>query len=138
MPVNDRFMLPLRVRTMAQMEDLLQAEQLMLDRLQEAAVELEILGSINNNTTLTRERLEEIVELLSGCTCRVDEYANELTIHIVLIAGSAEPLAIQDKLAPLIPAHLKYLIGTELGAGIHMAASAAGAVLVEGAVAERF
>lgn len=138
MALNDKFMLPFRVRTMAQMQDLLQAEKLLLDRMQAAVKELEILGGINNNTVLTKERLEEIVELLSGCACRVDEYAEALTIHITLIAGSTDPLAIQDKLAPLIPAHLKYLIGTELGARIYTATAATGAMLVDGAVAERF
>ena len=49
MSLLDNFMLPKKVREMAQMADLLQAEQLMLDRLYAVLKELLAQGSINNN-----------------------------------------------------------------------------------------
>ena len=81
MSLTDKNMLPKRVREMAQMADLLQAEQLMLDRLYAVLQELLAQGSINNNTTLTKPELERICTLLTGCRCRVDEFAEKLTIQ---------------------------------------------------------
>lgn len=116
MPLNDKNMLPKRVREMAQMADLLQAEQLMLDRLYGVLQELLAQGSINNNTTLTKAELERICGLLTGCKCRVDEFAAKLIIHICVKRNSGRLVSIRaliDGIKALIPAHLKYDIVME-------------------------
>lgn len=66
MPLDDIFMLPKRVRTMEQMADLLQAERLMIERLEAVLAEMTRQGSINNNTPLTKQRLEEIASLFAN------------------------------------------------------------------------
>lgn len=121
MPLNDKNMLPKRVREMAQMTDLLQAEQLMLDRLYVIIQELYAQGSINNNTTLTKAELERICSLITGCECRVDEFGPKLTIHICVKRNSGRPVSIRaliDGIKALIPAHLKYVVVMELMAGV--------------------
>lgn len=123
MALNSNFMLPKRVREMAQMADLLQSEQQMLDRLYMIIQELFAQGSINNNTTLTKAELERICTLLTGCECRVDEFAEKLTIHICVKRNSGRPVSIRtliDGIKTLIPAHLKYDIVMELAAAVHI------------------
>lgn len=117
MPLNDEFMLPKRVRTMAQMKDLLQTERLMIERLEALLEELNRQGSINNNTPLTKARLEEISSLFANNPCRVDEFSDKLTIHIVVSRKEGLYTSwkeIVDGVDVLIPAHLKYLIVFEL------------------------
>lgn len=123
MPLLDNFMLPKRVREMAQMADLLQAEQLMLDRLYVIIRELFAQGSINNNTTLTKAELERICSLITGCECRVDEFSQKLTVHICVKRNSGRPLSIRaliDGVKVLIPAHLKYVIVPELQTDVNV------------------
>lgn len=125
MLLNDKNMLPKRVREMAQMADLLQAEQLMLERLYVIIQELLAQGSINNNTTLTKPELERICTLLTCCSCRVDEFAEKLTIHICVKRNSGRPVSIRaliDGIKALIPAHLKYDIVMEHMAGVDIKA----------------
>ena len=125
MSLLDNFMLPKKVREMAQMADLLQAEQLMLDRLYAVLQELLAQGGINNNTTLTKPELERICTLLTGCRCRVDEFADRLTIHICVYRNNGRPVSIRaliDGIKALIPAHLKYDIVMELMANVDVKA----------------
>lgn len=125
MSLTDNFMLPKRVCEMAQMADLLQAEQLMLERLYVIIQELLAQGSINNNTTLTKPELERICTLLTGCSCRVDEFAEKLTVHICVKRNSGRLVSIRaliDGIKALIPAHLKYDIVMEYMAGIDIKA----------------
>ena len=78
--------------------------------------ELLAQGSINNNTTLTKPELERICTLLTGCRCRVDEFAAKLTIHICVKRNSKRPVSIRaliDGIKALIPADLKYDIVME-------------------------
>lgn len=102
---------------MEQMADLLQAERLMIERLEAVLAEMTRQGSINNNTPLTKQRLEEIASLFANNPCRVDEFPDELTIHIVVSIRDGYPASykeIQEGVDVLIPAHLKYLIIFEL------------------------
>lgn len=125
MSLTDNFMLPKRVCEMAQMADLLQAEQRMLDRLYALLQELLAQGSINNNTTLTKAELERICTWLTGCSCRVDEFAEKLTVHICVKRNSGRLVSIRaliDGIKALIPAHLKYDIVMEYMAGIDIKA----------------
>ncbi len=129
MPLDDIFMLPKRVRTMEQMADLLQAEKLMVERLEAVLAEMVRQGSINNNTPLTKERLEEIAALFANNPCRVDEYPDELTIHIVVSRKDGFYTSwkeIVDGVDVLIPAHLKYLIVFELPVTVRIGITASG------------
>lgn len=117
MPLDDRFMLPPRVRTMAQMADLLHAERLMIDRLETDLAELLIQGNINNNTTLTKERLEYISSLFANSPCRVDEFPDDLAIYVVVSRNGGSSTNIReivDGIDVLVPAHLKYHVILEL------------------------
>ena len=117
MPLDDIFMLPKRVRTMEQMADLLQAEKRMFDMLLQVLEEMSSQAEINNNTPLTKEKLEQIASMFAGNPCRVDEFSERLTIHIVVSRNSGKPTSpktIIDGVDVLIPAHLKYCVVFEL------------------------
>lgn len=106
---------------MAQMEDLLQAEKLMLDRLYADIEELLAQSSINNNVTVTKPLLEAVSSMFAGNPCRVDEYSSELTIHIVVSRNGGRPTSIKrliEGIDVLIPAHLKYIIVFELAVDV--------------------
>lgn len=123
MPLDDINMLPKRVRTMEQMADLLQAEKQMFDRLYREIYEMFSQGSINNNVTLTKPRLEYISSLFAENPCRVDEYSECLTIHIVVLRNSGRPTSIKaliDGVDVLIPAHLRYRVILEAGIGLRI------------------
>lgn len=129
MPLDDIFMLPKRVRTMEQMADLLQAERLMIERLEAVLAELTRQGSINNNTPLTKQRLEEISSLFANNPCRVDEFPDKLTIHIVVSRKDGFYTSWKEIVAGvdvLIPAHLKYLIVFELPVTVRIGVKASG------------
>lgn len=126
MALDDAFMLPKRVRTMAQMADLLQAERLMLDRLYAVIQEMMAQSTINNNVTVTKELLEEVSTFFADNPCRVDEYSSELTIHIVVSRNGGHPTSIRrliEGIDVLVPAHLKYIIVFELTVGVNICAS---------------
>lgn len=112
MAVNSENMLPLRVRKMRQMEDLLQAEQIMFD-----IVEGVIRDMIQESTFLTAETvtpafLKKLVEELFQVECQVVEFPDCVTVKIRLHIKDKEPdepLVNVEKTNRYIPAHLKVL-----------------------------
>lgn len=112
MAVNDENMLPLRVRKMRQMEDLLQAEQIMLD-----IIEGIIRDMIQESTFLTAETvtpafLKKLVAELFRVECDIVEFPENVMIKIRLHIKDKEPdeqLLNIEKTNQYIPAHLKVL-----------------------------
>ncbi len=113
MAVNDERMLPKRVRKMYQMEDLLQAEQFILNT---------ILGIINdmiseaatiNSLPMTKVNTEYIATMVSNNPSTVREYSDGVTIDILVSRNSGQQTnlpKLRKYLNDLIPAHLKFNI----------------------------
>ena len=112
MAVNGEKMLPLRMRKMSQMEDLLQAEQIMFD-----IIEGIIRDMIQESTFLTAETvtpafLKKLVEELFRVECDIVEFPEHVTVKIRLHIKDKEPdepLLSIEKTNQYIPAHLKVL-----------------------------
>ena len=64
MPLLDKNMLPKLVRTMEPMDDLLRAEQVVLEFLELYIQQLLADASVNNNRPLTKEAVEAITAAL--------------------------------------------------------------------------
>ena len=113
MALNDERMLPKRVREMHQMEDLLQAEQFILNV---------ILGIINdmiseaatiNSLPMTKTNTEHIATMVSNNFSTVREYSDGVTIDILVSRNSGQRTnlpRLRRYLNDLIPAHLKFNI----------------------------
>jgi hypothetical protein len=111
MAVNDSQMLPAHVRTMRQMADLLQAEQVLFDGLEQliADISRELDGLVTD--TVTKEKLEAMAKFWSGVNCEVEEYPEELRIRLVFQEIAAQHGYLQTELLDIIPAHLQVLFG---------------------------
>lgn len=116
MAVNDIRMLPQRVRSMDQMEELLQAEQLLLDMIEAIIIDMAAEASVSNNTPMTKANSEYIASVISGSACYIKEYPETLTINIVVTrqTGAATSLIkLRNYMNELLPAHLKFNIHYE-------------------------
>ncbi len=116
MAVNDIRMLPKRVRKMAQMEELLQAEQTLLDIIEAIIIDMAAEASVSNNTPMTKANSEYIASVISGSACYINEYPGILTIDIIVSrqTGTATSLIkLRNYMNELLPAHLKFNIHYE-------------------------
>lgn len=107
MAINEERMLPRRMRTMDQMEDLLQAEQIILDTIIKVIEEIEESLEEIREETLTVERLISIAQILSRTSCAVEEYPENVKIRLIFEQLVGFHSRIQRKLLDLIPAHLE-------------------------------
>lgn len=117
MPLLDENMLPKRVRTMKPMDDLLQAEEVMLELLELYIQQMLADASVNNNKPLTKEAVESIATSVSHNPAHVDEFPDELTIHIVISRNNGKMVdreTIINTLDRLLPAHLRYRVVFQL------------------------
>lgn len=107
MAINEKRMLPRRMRTMYQMEELLQAEQIILDIIIKVMEEIEESLEEIREETLTVERLISIAQILSRTSCVVEEYPENVKIRLIFEQLVGFHSRIQRKLLDLIPAHLE-------------------------------
>lgn len=94
MAINDRFMLPKRVRTMEQMADLLAAEQAELDQTQRTIVALENQLNISTSTHLLHRH-----ERLFGLPVNITESLEVRRARVLAklnTRGATTPQAIRD------------------------------------------
>ncbi len=121
MPLLDKNMLPKLVRTMEPMDDLLRAEQVVLEFLELYIQQLLADASVNNNRPLTKEAVEAITAALSHNPAHVDEFPDYLTIHIVINRNTGKMVdreTVVKKLDVLLPAHLRYRVVFQLLCGV--------------------
>lgn len=121
MPLLDKNMLPKLVRTMEPMDDLLRAEQVVLEFLELYIQQLLADASVNNNRPLTKEAVEAIAAALSHNPAHVDEFPDYLTIHIVINRNTGKMVdreTVVKKLDVLLPAHLRYRVVFQLLCGV--------------------
>jgi len=112
MAVNGERMLPFRVRKMCQMEDLLQAEQVMLGTIEDIIEDMIYEASLLTAETVTPEYLKKLVTEVFKRESTIEEYPEELIVKIRLNINSGEPsspLLLIEKTNIYIPAHLKVL-----------------------------
>lgn len=116
MALNDARMLPEKVRKMAQMEDLLQAEQILLNIIESILIEMLADASISNNVPMTKDNSEYVASVVSGSDCYIDEYPDILTIDTAVSrqSGTATSLIkLRSYMNDMLPAHLKFNIHYE-------------------------
>ncbi|MEY8355267.1 hypothetical protein AALB39_18185 [Lachnospiraceae bacterium 54-53] len=112
MALLDENMLPRLVRSMEPMDDLLQAEDAELSRVEAFIFELLDAAKLVTDVTVTPEYLKNAVSKIWNLECQVFEYPDELTIKLKLsLLGSdpAEPLPLIKRCNVYIPAHLKVI-----------------------------
>lgn len=112
MSLLDHNMLPAQVRTMKPMDDLLQAEQAMLDVIAGIIDDLMADAILASAVTVTPDYLKQVITAIFKLDCTIMEYPEELTIKIWLHATGQElenPLPQIKKSNRFIPAHLKVL-----------------------------
>jgi len=108
----DENMLPERVRTMEPVDDLLQAEETELSRVEAYIFELLDGARLVTDVTVTPEYLKGVVSRIWNLSCTVLEYPDDLTVKLKLSVPGAdpdEPLPLIKRCNTYIPAHLKVL-----------------------------
>lgn len=112
MSLLDNNMLPAQVRTMKPMDDLLQAEQIMLEIIEGIIMDLMSDALLARAVTITPDYLTEVITGIFKLDCTIMAYPEELTIKIWLHDTGQElenPTSQIKKSNRFIPAHLKVL-----------------------------
>lgn len=117
MAVNDSSMLPEKVRSMSQMEDLLQAEQVLLTIIEAIILDMITEVAISNYLPMIKENVEMISTAISGNASYINEYPETLTIDVVVSRNTGAYTCLpklRNYLNSMLPAHLKFNIYYEL------------------------
>lgn len=118
MSLNNRQMLPDRVRGMRQMSDLLQAEELVLDELERALEGICVRVSSINEELVNEKWLEKRIQEIAGGSVDVKKKSGTLMVNILINKGSladtgSSAEAVISFLNKWLPAHLAYNITYE-------------------------
>ena len=113
MSLNNSQMLPARVRNMRQMNDVLNAEDIILAEIERIIDEMYQRASLLHEELINEEWLENKLSERTGAEVDVTGYAEKLLAEIVLSVGELQHIDIPDVrkfLDKWLPAHLMYKI----------------------------
>lgn len=113
MPLNNNQMLPARVRNMRQMNDVLNAEDIILADIERIIDEMYQRASLLHEELINEEWLENKLSERTGAGVDVTGYAEKLLAEIVLDVSEVQHIDMPDVrkfLDKWVPAHLMYKI----------------------------
>ena len=111
MSLNDEHMLPAHVRNMRQMNDLLNAEDIVLAQIEEIIERMYLEASLLEEELVNDEWLERKLYEMTGAETDVEKAAKQLLLEIVMNVSDQDNVDIQnirDFLDKWLPAHLAY------------------------------
>ncbi len=111
MSLNDIHMLPTHVRKMRQMNDLLDAEDLILQEIEKIIDEIYLRASMLHEELVNEPWLEQKLKERTGATANVTAYAEDLLVRVVLEITDIQDIDAEDVrrfLDKWLPAHLQY------------------------------
>lgn len=111
MSLNNEQMLPERVRKMRQMEDLLNAEDLVLAQIERIIEEMYAQAALLHEELVNEEWLEAKLLELTGSVTEVTGDAENLLVDVLMDVSEMDDLELEDVRAFLdkwLPAHLQY------------------------------
>lgn len=113
MSLNNGQMLPGQVRKMRQMNELLDAEDGILDEFEKVLEEMYQRASFLHEELINEKWLEEKLHNITGGTADVKKKAGELFVEIAISKGNLSTVDADDVISFLnkwLPAHLAYSI----------------------------
>ena len=113
MSLNNNQMLPVRVRTMRQMKEVLDAEDIVLEEIEQILEDIRQRVSLLRVELINENWLEEHIIQITGGIVRVTTKEDALHVDVVISRGMLESINSEKVIQFLnkwLPAHLEYQV----------------------------